>query len=306
MSILLLTTKLYPAPARADRVTRRRLIARLDSSRDQGRKLTLICAPAGAGKTTLLADWLDHQRLEARDRRLGESSLASSPQPLVPGVAWVSLDADDNDSMLFWNYVIAALATVQPGLDVLAQTLAATPPPPIQAVLTLVINAISDHAPRDHPLVLILDDYHVIDTPAIHEALLFLIDHLPSQLHLVLTSRADPPLPLARLRTRGELAELRATDLRFTPDEAATFLNATMGLSLSAADIATLEASTEGWIAGLHLAALALRDHADPGALVTAFARSTRFVVDYLMEEVFRRQPPHIQTFLLQTCILDQ
>jgi LuxR family maltose regulon positive regulatory protein len=305
MSILLLTTKLYPARARADRVTRPRLTARLDSSLDRGRKLTLICAPAGAGKTTLLADWLT-TRTEDRGLRAEAAALSPQSSALSTRVAWVSLDADDNDPMRFWNYVIAALATVHPGLDVPAQTLLATPPPPIQAVLTLVINAIADRAPRDHPLVLILDDYHVIDTPAIHEALLFLIDHLPPQLHLVLTSRADPPLPLARLRTRGELAELRATDLRFTPDEAATFLNATMGLSLSAADIATLEASTEGWIAGLHLAALALRDHADPGALVTAFARSTRFVVDYLMEEVFRRQPPHIQTFLLQTSILDQ
>src|SRR5215470_13486790 len=199
MSILLLTTKLYPAPARADRVSRRRLTARLDSSLDRGRKLTLICAPAGAGKTTLLADWL-HQNYE-RGTMNDEGSEAPTHRLSFIAhrfrVAWVSLDADDNDPMLFWNYVIAALATVHPDLDVPAQTLVATPPPPIHAVLTLVINAIADHAPRDHPLVLILEDYHVIDMPAIHEALLFLIDHLPSQLHVVITSRADPPLPLA-------------------------------------------------------------------------------------------------------------
>jgi len=218
--------------------------------------------------------------------------------------AWVSLDAADSDPLRFWPYVIAALDTLQPDSGASALALLQSPqPPPIEAVLTPLLNALST-LPTD--VVLVLDDYHLIDAPAIHSALTFLLDHLPPQLHLVLTTRADPPLPLTRLRARGQLTELRAADLRFTADETAAFLTELMGLPLSADDVAALEARTEGWIAGLQFAALAMRDRSDLAGFIRAFTGSHRFVVDYLAEEVLARQPPHLQTFLTQTAILDR
>jgi LuxR family maltose regulon positive regulatory protein len=201
-------------------------------------------------------------------------------------------------------YLIAALQTVAPpvGQGALA-ALQAPQPPPSEAILTAVLN---DLAPLPDRLILVLDDYHAVDAPAVDQALAFLLQNLPPHLHLVIASREDPPLPLARLRARGQLTELRAADLRFTADEAAEFLNRVMGLSLSPAEIAALEARTEGWIAGLHLAALSMQGRTDTAAFVETFSGSHRFVLDYLVEEILQRQPAGVQDFLLRTAILDR
>jgi LuxR family maltose regulon positive regulatory protein len=258
--------------------------------------LTLISAPAGYGKTTLLSEWISNFN-----------------------VAWLSLDEKDNDPMRFWTYLFSALETIQPGLTEHSLALLHAPQPPtamshgdenerIEPALTALINALAAH-PME--FVLVLDDYHVIETPTIHTALTFLLDHLTPQAHLFIASRADPPLPLARLRARGQLVELRAADLCFTPDEAAVFLNEVMRLGLAPEDIAALEARTEGWIAGLQLAALAMQaplatqGRDDISGFIAAFTGSNRYILDYLIEEVLRRQPASVQGFLLQTCILD-
>jgi LuxR family maltose regulon positive regulatory protein len=280
----LLATKRYAPRWRPGLVSRRRLIARLDQG--IARKLTLVSAPAGFGKTTLLAEWL-----------------AATPAGERPA-AWVSLDPGDNDPALFWAYVITALQTVRPGVGANALSLLHSPqPPPIESILTLLINEL---AAIEDDFVLVLDDLHVIDARPVHGAIAFLLDHLPPPMHLVITSRSDPPLPLARLRGRGESTELRAADLRFTPDEAATFLNEVMGLGLSAPDIAALEGRTEGWIAGLQLAALSMQGHQDVSGFIRAFAGDHRYIVDYLVEEVLQRQPEPVRRFLLQTAILDR
>jgi LuxR family maltose regulon positive regulatory protein len=282
-----LRTKLFIPRARSEWVARPRLIRRLDEAAE--RALTLIAAPAGFGKTTLLAHWVAHSGREA---------------------AWLSLGAGDNDPAPFWSYVIAALQTVQADLGFSALGLLESPqPPPIQSVLTLLLN---DLASLATPITLILDDYHMIETQAIHEGLAFLLDHLPPQVRLIITSRADPFLPVARLRARGQLSELRAADLRFTHDEAAAFLNEVMGLSLSAADVAALETHTEGWVAGLQLAALAMQaplsmqgSH-DLSGFIAAFTGSHRFILDYLTDEVLERRPKGTKNFLLQTSILNR
>jgi LuxR family maltose regulon positive regulatory protein len=265
-------------------VSRARLIGRLDRAIE--RKLTLVSAPAGFGKTTLLAEWLAAARASERPS------------------AWVSLDQGDNDPALFWAYFIAALQKVQPGVGEGALSLLRSPqPPPIEPVLTALINEISA---IEHDFALVLDDFHVIDARPVHGAIALLLDHLPPQMHMVIASRADPPLPLSRLRGRGELTELRAADLRFTPDEAAAFLNDVMGLDLAAGDVATLETRTEGWIAGLQLAALSMQGRDDVSSFMSAFAGDDRYIVDYLVEEVLQRQPEHVRSFLLQTSILDR
>jgi LuxR family transcriptional regulator, maltose regulon positive regulatory protein len=280
----LLTTKLYAPPARLQLVPRPRLLARLDAGLSG--KLTLLSAPAGFGKTTLLSAW--------------RASTAGSAMPF----AWVSLDAADSDPLRFWSYVIAALDMLQPESGAIALALLQSPqPPPIEVVLTPLLNALGS-LPTD--ALLVLDDYHLIDAAPIHSALTFLLDHLPARLHLVITTRADPPLPLTRLRARQELTELRAADLRFTAEETAAFLTELMGLPLSADDVVALDARTEGWVAGLQLAALAMRDRSDLAGFIRAFSGSNRFVVDYLAEEVLNRLPAHLQTFVLQTAILDQ
>jgi LuxR family maltose regulon positive regulatory protein len=286
----LLATKLFIPPPAPDQVARPRLLARLDEGMRQGRRLTLVVAPPGWGKTTLLSAWLD--------------SLAGDLAGLAPAVAWVSLDPGDNDPLRFWTYVCSALSAAYPDLTGLLPLLQAPQPPPMESLLTALLNAVA--TPSAPPALLVLDDYHAIDAPAIHQALAFLIEHLPPHLHLVLAGRADPPLPLGRLRARGALTELRAADLGFTPAEAAAFLTATMGLRLAPDDLAALEARTEGWVAGLQLAALAMRDRADLRAFIAGFTGSNRFVVDYLAEEVFERQPPDVQNFLLDTAILDR
>lgn len=285
----LLATKLFVPPARTNLVARSRLFERLQAGLLD--KLTLIAAPAGFGKTTLLSTW--------------RTTVAGGAWPF----AWVALDSADNDLLRFWSYVIAALDTLAPGVGAPALTLLQAPqPPPIERILTSVLNAFSAPVARTsvRDVVLVLDDYHVITTPAIHAALAWLLDYLPPNLHLVILTRADPALPLARLRARGAMTELHASDLRFTPAEVATFLNQVMGLSLTAADVAALEARTEGWIAGLQLAALAMRDHQDRSSFIRTFSGSNRYIVDYLAAEVFASQPAHIQTFLLHTAILDR
>jgi LuxR family maltose regulon positive regulatory protein len=267
---------------RAGFVPRPRLLARL--SQGTGSGLTVVSTPAGFGKTTALGDWARRSR---------------------PPAAWLSLDAADNDPARFWRYVAAALDRVRPGTD--AQVMAllrGRQRPPLEAVATVVINELS--APGKGGVALVLDDYHLVEAPPVHDSITFLLDRLPPGLRLVLSSRADPPLPLARLRARGQLAEFRAADLRFTLAETAAFLREVTGLDLPAASVAALQDRTEGWAAGVQLAALSLRGHADPARFIATFAGSHRYVLDYLTEEVLAGQPPQILSFLLETSVLDR
>jgi len=306
MSVPLLTTKFFIPTARADRVARPRLLARLAEVLQPGRKLALLCAPAGFGKTSLLADWVSHA-MPAAAVPAGASDTSPERNAPLRAVTWLSLDPSDDDSIRFWTYVLAALNTLRPGIgEMLLTALAATQPPPLDVVLTTLINALATEPVDAVPCVLVLDDYHLISQPTIHDQLQFLVERLPPSLRVVLASRADPPLPLARWRARNELVELRAADLRFSTEEAAAFLTEVMGLGLEPAEVAALEARTEGWIAGLHLAGLAMRDRSDLPGFVATFTGSNRFVVDFLAEEVFRRQPPQLQSFLLQTSILER
>jgi len=293
----ILATKLYIPPTRPKIVLRPRLIERLNEGLSSGCKLTLISAPAGFGKTTLVSEWV-----------------AVCERP----VAWLSLDEGDNDPTQFLTYLVAALQTlvlrsprrgsevegIAPniGAGVLG-ALQSPQPPSIESILTILLNEITTIP--DH-FILVLDDYHVIDSKAVDEALTFLVKHLPLQMHLVIASREDPPLPLSRLRARGQLTELRAADLRFTPAEAAEFLGQVMGLNLSAEDIAALEARTEGWIAGLQLAAISMQGQKDTTNFIKSFTGSHHFVLDYLVEEVLQQQSESVQTFLLRTSILDR
>src|ERR1017187_1362361 len=281
----LLETKLYVPRARRGLVPRPRLSERLD--RGTASKLVLVSAPAGFGKTTLVTEWLAAGPAAPAGERL---------------VAWLSLDRADNDPASFWTYVIAALRTVASGVGESALTLLqASQPPRIETVLTALLNDLGAAA---GDIVLVLDDYHVVDASGVQDGMAFLLDHLPPGLHVVIASRADPALPLARWRARGELAEIRAAELRFTPDEAAAYLNEMMGLQLTARDVAALEGRTEGWIAALQLAALSMQGRDDVAGFIAGFAGDDRYVVDYLAEEVLQRQPDRVQAFLLQTSIL--
>ena len=280
----LLLTKLSVPSARPSLVTRPRLSERLEQ--ELGGKLTLISAPAGFGKTTLLSMWL---AVSSRSDR---------------SAVWLSLDPGDNDPTRFWRYFIAVADRLYPGAgDTALMLLQSSQAPPIEAILTTLLNELTE-LPAD--AVIVLDDYHLIESRTIHEALAFLIEHLPPQVHLVISTRVDPPLPLARLRARGEMAELHTSDLRFTTEETAAFLEKTVGSRLSAEEVAELQERTEGWVAGLQLAALALRDRFDTSGFIAAFTGSNRYVVDYLVEEVLARQPEALRTFLLQTSILDR
>ena len=271
MPAALLETKFYVPRSRRGLVSRLRLSERLD--RGTASKLMLVSAPAGFGKTTLLTQWLAAGPGAPADKR---------------PAAWLSLDQGDNDPASFWAYVIAALRTTSPGVGENALALLrASGPPPVEVVLTALLN---DLAAIAGDIVLVLDDYHVIDAPVVQDAMAFLLEHLPPRLHVVIAGRADPALPLARLRARGELAEIRAAELRFTPDEAAAYLNEMMGLQLSARDVAALEARTEGWIAALQLAALSMQGRDDVAGFIAGFAGDDRYVVDYLAEEVLARQ----------------
>jgi LuxR family maltose regulon positive regulatory protein len=278
---VLLATKLHVPGPRPGFLSRGRLLERLADG--AARELTLVCTPAGFGKTTLLGDWA---------RR--------SERP----VAWLSLDEGDNDPARFWRYVAAALDQVRPGIFRRVGALLRGPEPAsLEAVVTVVINQL---AGLPEELTLVLDDYHLIEGAPIHHTLGVLLERGPPQLRLVLASRADPPLPLARLRARGQLAELRATDLRFTPQETATLLGEAMGLDLPAASLAALAARTEGWAAGLQLAALSLREVPDRAGFVATFSGSHRYVLDYLTEEVLARQPEPLVRFLLETSVLER
>jgi LuxR family transcriptional regulator, maltose regulon positive regulatory protein len=277
----ILATKLYVPPPRPRAVLRLRLTGHLNGGLNG--KLTLVSAPAGFGKTTLLGEWV-----------------AGCERP----VAWLSMDEEDNDPTRFLAYFVAALQTIAPDIgEGVLGVLQSPQPPPIESILTALLNEI-DTVPDD--FVLVLDDYHVIDGSAVEEALSFVLEHLPPGMHLVIATREDPQLPLARLRARGQLSEVRADDLRFTPDEAAEFLNEAMGLSLSKEDIAALETRTEGWIAGLQLAALSMRGLADATSFIKSFTGTHHFVLDYLVEEVLGQQSESVQTFLLRTSILER
>jgi LuxR family maltose regulon positive regulatory protein len=267
--------------------------ARLDQRLDRATlpPVALVSAPAGFGKTTLLTAWLAG---EDGDDRAGQAT------------AWLSLDRRDSDPAVFWSYVVASLQKVAPevGSDTLATLQASQASPP--SLETVVATLLNDLAALAHDVVLVLDDYHAVESLDVHESMLFLVEHLPPQLHLVVASRADPPWPLAGLRARGDLVEVRAADLRFTAEEAGAYLNDAMGLDLTRADVDALEGRTEGWIAALQLAALSLQGREDPSAFIAGFAGDDRFVVDYLVDEVLDRQPADIRTFLLQTSILSR
>jgi LuxR family maltose regulon positive regulatory protein len=278
-----LFTKLNIPPPRPNLVPRPRLTERLNDGLT--RKLTLISAPAGYGKTTLVSDWITRSEVPA---------------------AWLSLDASDNDLARFFSYLIAALQAIHPDIGVeIAPILETDSDPPVEfePLLTALVN---DIAASEETFVLALDDYHVIGELEIHQALDFLFDHIPVNMHMVIIARADPPMPLGRLRVQRELTEIREDDLRFSRGEATAFLNDLMGLALSNEDVANLEARTEGWVAGLQLAALTLQDRPDQHDQVVAITGSHRHLIDYLVHEVMSRQPEEVRAFLLRTSILDQ
>jgi LuxR family transcriptional regulator, maltose regulon positive regulatory protein len=290
MSVL--GTKLHLPSPRRRLVQRVRLTDQVRVDGGEGPRLVLVAAPAGFGKTTFLAQWLAAERLQRR-------------------VGWLALDPGDADLRLFLTHLVAAIQTAEPeaGVDALA-LLEAGGTTPTEAVLVSLINDLDVLA---GPMVVALDDYHVIDGAAVHQAVTFLLENLPPQVTLAMATRADPPLPLSRLRARGELVEVRAADLRFTTDEAEVFLNEVMGLQLEPALVAALEARTEGWAAGLQLAGLSARTHAgaadgsgDVAGFVEAFSGSHRFILDYLVEEVLDRQPDEVRAYLLDTSVLDQ
>jgi ATP/maltotriose-dependent transcriptional regulator MalT len=277
----LLATKVNLPRTRPDRLARSRLVQRLDEG--MGRPLVLVCTPAGFGKTTLLADW---------------AAKATLP------VGWLSLDPDDNEPMRFWRYVVAALDRVVGGLgEQISPLLGPGSGTSTHGVVTALINWLQA---QPDELALVLDDYHLIDEPAIHDSLGFLLSHLPPRLHLAIASRSDPPLPVARLRASGQLAELRAADLRFTPQEAAAFLREVWRLDLPPEAVAALEDRTEGWAVGLQLAALSLQGRPDTEEFLDAFTGTHRYVLDYLSEEVLGRLPDQVRRFLLETSILER
>lgn len=283
MAIEILATKLYLPPLPPKAVLRPRLIERLNEGLTASRKLALVSAPAGFGKTTVVGEWI-----------------ASCGRP----AAWLSLDEGEHDLPRFLTYLVAALQTISANMGERALAALQSPQsPPIESILTILLNEI---AAISESFILALDDYHLIDSQAVDQALVFLLERLPRQMRLVIATREDPSLPLARYRAKGQLAELRAADLQFTPAEAAEFLNEKMGLNLRDADIAALETRTEGWIAGLQLAALSLQNRQDTASFIQAFTGSHRFVLDYLVEEVLEGQPESIQTFLLRTSILSR
>jgi LuxR family maltose regulon positive regulatory protein len=279
----LVSTKLRPSQARPNLVARPRLIAKLE--REVGRKLTLISAPAGFGKTTLLGEWV-----------AGRSDERS--------VAWVSVDEADNDPARFLSYLVAALRSIEEEIgEGVLSSLRAPGSPPVGALTGALINELAD-IPAN--LAIVLDDYHLIDSDHVNGIVSFLLERLPSNVHLVIASRIDPPLPLARLRARGQITEINATDLFFTREEAVAFMKDTMGLNLSDKDVGALEERTEGWIAGLQLAALSMRDREDIPGFVRAFSGSHRDVLDFLSEEVLERQSEQMRAFLLETSILQR
>jgi LuxR family maltose regulon positive regulatory protein len=279
--IEILRTKLFIPRPRKNLVARPRLVDCLNSGLDK--KLTLIAAPAGFGKTTLLSEWIPQ-----------------SPRC----VTWLSLEQSDNDLTRFWAYFIASLQSLSPQLGENAVALLqSSQAPPLPSILTVLINEITAF---EESFAIVLDDYHVLDSQSIHQSLTFLIDHLPGNMHMLLTTRVDPPLPVARLRARDQLTEVRAHDLRFSGDEAAAFLSQVMGLELSIEQVAMLETRTEGWIAGLQIAALSMQGRDDLSEFIRMFSGSHRHILGYLADEVLNRQPQQVLDFLLYTSILGQ
>ncbi len=277
----ILTAKIRVPQARATLISRPRLLTRLDAGL-RG-TLTMLSAPAGYGKTTLLVDWLRY-----------------TAHP----VAWLTLDANDNDPYSWLRYLIAALQSMIPGVGDTVLTLLHLPQPPsYEALMATLLN---DLAVLETESLLVLDDYHLIQSPVVHQAVAFILKHLPAPLHLVIATREDPPLPLAQMRAQGTLCELRAADLRFTPEESALFLRDVMGVTLDPQDVAQLEARTEGWIAGLQLAALSLQGQPDVAERLLALTGTQRSIADYLVQEVLQQQSTAIQQFLLHTAILDR
>ncbi|RNL57348.1 helix-turn-helix transcriptional regulator [Arthrobacter oryzae] len=279
----LIATKLFIPKVRRHVVTRPRLLDRLRRGTES--RLTLVSAPAGFGKTTLLSAWLGG--MEEDHRR----------------IAWVSLDAADRDPASFWAYVVSALQTAVPGAGPSALELIASSDVSTESVLTMVLNDLA-MAPTD--VWLVLDDYHLVDGHGVANGMVFLLDHLPSHVHVMISTRADPELPLSRWRARGELVELRAAELRFTSEEATAYLNDVSGLDLSAVDVEALEQRTEGWAAALQLAALSLQGRQDVAGFIAGFAGNDRYIVDYLIEEVLEHQPEPVRSFLLLTSVLDR
>jgi LuxR family maltose regulon positive regulatory protein len=279
----LLTTKLHAPRVRPDLVARPRLRDTLATS--AGRRMTLVSAPAGFGKTTLLSKWAIDSSEDGRS------------------VAWVSLDEADNDPTRFFSYLLGALQSIEAGIG--KGVLASLRSPELLPVEALVGALVNELAELPHEITVVLDDYHLIGSDTVHEALSFLIEHMPENAHLIISSRTDPPLPLARLRARDQITELRAAELRFTTEEATAFLKDVMGLTLSAGDVASLEEVTEGWVAALQLAALSMRDREDVSGFVDAFSGSNRHVLDFLAEEVLERQPEEVRQFLLKTSVLE-
>ncbi len=306
---MILTTKLYIPPVRPNLVARPRLTARLNNALQMGHKLTLLSTAPGFGKTALLSEWIYQKQNGDWD----EPETERFSFPLEPSqVAWLSLDEDDNNPHRFLAYCMAALQSIQPGVG--QATLAMLQSANLQFMTAdmFVTTLINEVAPIAKPFVFVLDDYHIIKNQLIHDSLAFLLNNMPPQVHLVIAGRTAPPFSLARLRSRGQLTELGTVDLRFTPEEAAAFLNQAMGLNLSAEEISALESRTEGWIAGLQMAALAMQASVstpgfkDTTSFVKAFTGSHRHILDYLLEEVLQRQPEHIQDFLLKTSILNR
>lgn len=281
MSSDLLQTKLFVPQLRPSLVPRPQIIEKLNQGLSG--KLTLISAPAGFGKTTVVNEWA-----------------MAVDMPTV----WLSLDEEDSDPIRFWRYFIAGLQTIHAGFDEqVLHLFEHAPPPPLKTAVTTLINEISQFP--DH-IIFVLDDYHLIRSETVHDALAYLLERQPLQLHLVITTREDPPIPLPRWRARGELTEIRERDLKFTPTETTALLNDTLGLNLTTEQIAKLGRKTEGWVSGLQMAALALRERPDIDQFVDDFTGSNRFILDYLIEEVFRQQPADVRTFLLQTAVLEQ
>jgi LuxR family maltose regulon positive regulatory protein len=276
----LVWTKLAAPAPRAGLLPRAGLQSLLQASLQA--KLCLLAAPAGCGKTTLLAHW-------------GQATGGRR-------MAWVSLDEHDNDPTRFWSYLVAALRTVEPGVG--AAALEALRGPSVELERVVVPSLVNDLSAVGAPLVLVLDDYHLITDAICHQTLGLFLDHLPADVHVVLSTRVDPPLPLARMRARGELTELRVAELHFSDEEASELLNDSMGLDLAAEDVARLAERTEGWAAGLVLAGLSLRGRPDPSGFIAAFHGDDRHVADYLVAEVLERQPEELRAFLLRTSVL--
>ena len=304
----LLRTKLFIPPIRPSRVPRSRLRARLDQGLHLGHKLLLVSAPAGFGKSMLVGEWVDSLRLETDQNDVSApagSQRFARQSPIVTQVAWYSLDAGDNDLGQFLRYLVTAVDQVTDttiGASAL-EILRTSAQPPVTAVLTPLLNELAALPDR---LLLVFDDYHLIEAQPVHDALHFLLNNSPPSLHIVMATREDPPLPLARFRARAQLTELRAADLRFTVAEAADFLNRVMGLDLTTESIAALETRTEGWITGLQLAAISMQGNRDSASFIQSFTGSHRYILDYLVEEVLLQQADEVQTFLLQTAVLNR